>query len=159
MSLELSDISQHRNSSEDGDSLSRKLFRPWSFEPQPNDNGDGMTKPLIEEASKKPQSTSAWSRYRTSLRQHFETEPTVRPPGWWNDQMLFDRSLRSMAILMTFYATILSIVCIAYFKEFLRRENPHSTSVGQKKGQSCKSLQGVDIVCIQTCLLAFRLIS
>ena len=150
-------MSQGRTSFGDTVDFERKLFRPWSFAAHSTSQSDGMEIPLIENTSTKPQSASRWPRHSATLRQRFEAEPTVRPTGWWNDQMLFDRSLRSMAILMTLYATIMTIVCIAYLKDFVHRGNPHSTSVGQKKGRSCKSLQSMDIVCIIACVFVLRL--
>ena len=144
-------MDRDRASWSDSDGLARKLYRPWSFATQSTAQSDGMEIPLIESESRKSRSTSAWFQYPASLRRRFEATPALTRPGWWQDQMLFDRSLRSMAILMTFYATILTVVCIAYSKDFKHRGNPHSTSVGSKTGRSCKSLQGIDIVCNMVC--------
>ena len=111
---------------ESTDSFTRQLLRPWSFATQSSDNDRGVDESVVGET--------------------IEAEPTIRPSGWWNHQMLFDRSLRFMAALMTLYAVIMTIICAAYLKDFVHRGNPHSTSVGQNKGKSCTSLQGTEIV-------------
>ena len=54
--------------------------------------------------------------------------------------MLFDRSLRSMAALMTLYAVIMTGICAVYLKDFVHRDNPHSASVGQNKSKSLYKL-------------------
>ena len=70
-----------------------------------------------------------------------ESDFAVGKDGWWNGQMLIDKSLRSMAALTAFFALILTTLCVAYFPAFLTRLNRHSTSVGGNKGHSCSSLE------------------
>ena len=51
--------------------------------------------------------------------------------------MLVDRSLGSMAALMTVFAVIMVMICVVYFRSFLQRGNRHSTSIGAKIGERC----------------------
>ena len=139
-------MTQGSPSCESTDSFTRNLLRPWSFAAQSSGNDGGLDKSLSGETLKEPPSSSAWCQYPSHLRRSFVTEPVIKPSGWWNHQMLFDRSLRSMAALMTLYAVIMTGICAGYLKDFVHRDNPHSTSVGQNKGKSCTSLQGTEIV-------------
>ena len=70
----------------------------------------------------------------------------VGKTGWWKRQMLLDRSLRSMALLMTLFAVSMVIICAAYMPDFLHRGNVRSTSVGGSKGQSCDKMESINIV-------------
>ncbi|KAI9816742.1 MAG: hypothetical protein M1827_001387 [Pycnora praestabilis] len=74
----------------------------------------------------------------------FEGQFAIDNGGWWNRQMLVDRSLRAMAALMSVFALIMVIIVIVYFKDFITRENKHSTSVGGKEG-SCKTMEGKNV--------------
>jgi hypothetical protein len=60
--------------------------------------------------------------------------------------MLVDRSLRSMAALMTVFAVAMIIIVIAYAKDFANRANLNSTSVGSKEGEDCHSMEARNIV-------------
>lgn len=133
-------------SRESTDRFTRNLLRPWSFAAQSSGHDGGVDKSLSGDTLKGTPSNSAWCKYPNHLRQSFEAEPTIKPSGWWNHQMLFDRSLRSMAALMTLYAVIMTGICAGYLKDFVHRDNPHSTSVGQNKGKNCTSLQRTEIV-------------
>lgn len=139
-------MTQSSLSCESSDSFTRNLLRPWSFVAQSSGNDGGVDKSLSGETLKELPSNSAWCKHPSHLRRSFEAEPTIKPSGWWNHQMLFDRSLRSMAALMTLYAVIMTGICASYLKDFVHRDNPHSTSVGQNRGKSCTSLQGTEIV-------------
>ncbi|MCJ1267875.1 hypothetical protein MMC22_007761 [Lobaria immixta] len=63
--------------------------------------------------------------------------------GWWKQQMLVDRSLRTMAALTATFALIMVITCLAYLGDFVHRKNPYSTSVG-RSNQSCKNVERTD---------------
>ena len=65
--------------------------------------------------------------------------------GWWTEQMLVDRSLRTMAGLMTIFAIILVSITFSNLGNFMRRTNPDSTAVGGGTG-SCKSVAGRNTV-------------
>lgn len=58
-------------------------------------------------------------------------------PGWWNKQMLVDRSLRTMAGFTSVCAIVMFIIVMAYVPAFSRRTNKSSTSVGGSSGESC----------------------
>ena len=60
--------------------------------------------------------------------------------------MLVDRSFRFMAALMTVFALIMISICAAYFSDFINRANKNSTSVGGKTGESCKTMEGRNVV-------------
>ncbi len=138
------------HSFESTDSFTGRLLRPWSFVAQSSgvdvDCNKILSKETIEEHGRQTVSNSAWCRFPSHLRRSLEAEPTTRPSGWWHQQMLFDRTLRSMAALMTLYAVIMIVICASYFQDFLHRGNPYSTSVGRNHGKSCKSLQSTEIV-------------
>lgn len=78
---------------------------------------------------------------RGSIRQHAaaEIEPVRVGRGVWRDQLLSDRSLRSMAALMTAFAIGMIIVVVAYAKHFAQRSNRNTSSVGGDT-QSCKDV-------------------
>lgn len=65
--------------------------------------------------------------------------------GWWNKQMLVDRSLRSMAAFTTACAVIMLIILFSYLPAFSRRINHNSTSVGGKNGESCHTAEARNI--------------
>jgi hypothetical protein len=72
-------------------------------------------------------------------------------PGWWNKQMLVDRSLRSMAVFTTMCAVIMWIIVFSYLGPFVTRLNRNSTSVGRKDGESCGEAETRNVVrCGQT---------
>lgn len=66
--------------------------------------------------------------------------------GWWKQQMLVDRSLRTMAGLTFLSAMIMLIIIVAYLPQFTKRLNKSSTSVGGKDGESCHSMESRNIV-------------
>ena len=80
----------------------------------------------------------------------FEKGLAIGKKGWWSRQMLLDRSLRSMAFLMTLFALAMFVLCAAYFPDFLNRGNRRSTSVGGTKGQSCDKMESINVV---SCML------
>ena len=53
--------------------------------------------------------------------------------GWWKEQMLVDRSLRTMAGLTSLFALIMAIICFKYLPQLAERPNQSSTSVGVSK--------------------------
>ncbi|OCL07707.1 hypothetical protein AOQ84DRAFT_246597, partial [Glonium stellatum] len=69
----------------------------------------------------------------------YETEFARIGKGWWKDQQLVDRSIRSMALLTTVFAIAIVVVCIINMKLFYERPNWHSTSIGGET-KSCKSV-------------------
>ena len=72
-------------------------------------------------------------------------------PGWWNKQMLVDRSLRTMAGFTTVCAIVMWIIVFCYVPAFARRTNKSSTSVGGKGGESCHTAESRNIVCNCEC--------
>lgn len=70
----------------------------------------------------------------------------VRRAGWWKQQMLVDRSIRSMAALTTLFAIIMLVICAINLPRFLKRSNIHSTSVGPNVGQSCAGVERQNVV-------------
>ncbi|KAF7880702.1 uncharacterized protein EAF01_011971 [Botrytis porri] len=66
--------------------------------------------------------------------------------GWWKQQMLVDRSLRSMAGFTLLCAIIMFIIMVAYLPAFNSRLNKQSTSVGGKDGESCESMESRNIM-------------
>lgn len=89
-----------------------------------------------------------------ALAEHRESDQDVssltgqfatRGKGWWKQQMLVDRSLRSMAALTGTFALIMVIICLAYLPDLRHRMNDHSTSVGGSR-QSCESVERTDVV-------------
>ncbi|MCJ1269420.1 hypothetical protein MMC22_009312 [Lobaria immixta] len=65
--------------------------------------------------------------------------------GWWKQQMLVDRSLRSMAALTGTFALIVLIICLAYLPHLVGRKNKHSSSIGGSL-QNCESVQRKGVV-------------
>jgi hypothetical protein len=76
-----------------------------------------------------------------SIRRHAaaDIEPARVGRGIWGDQLLSDRSFRSMAALMSVFAIGMVIVVCSYAKEFGNRSNRNTTSVGGAT-KSCKSV-------------------
>lgn len=142
------------------DSFSERLLRPWSF--ASHDDGDLPTSARVsavdetwsisEETYTQPRrrrkSFGAWAKYSSSSPEipSSEEQFAVSESGWWKQQMLVDRSLRSMAALTTVFATIMVIVCCTYMSDFVYRWNPNSTSVGSKKPKSCRSTENTNVV-------------
>ena len=98
------------------------------------------------------------NRSRAYTQGSLDSQPSVfqggfatRKSGWWKRQMLVDRSLRSMAALMTVFAFAMVVLCASYFSAFLRRGSSHSTSVGARVGESCKAMETQNTVCL-SCL-------
>ncbi|MCJ1429003.1 hypothetical protein MMC29_006916, partial [Sticta canariensis] len=71
-------------------------------------------------------------------------EFTANGKGWWKEQMLVDRSLRSMAALTSIFALIMVVTCASYFRYFVSRTNKNSTSVGGKL-HSCENVERRDV--------------
>lgn len=76
-----------------------------------------------------------------SIRRHpaAEIEPTRIGRGVWKDQLLVDRSLRTMAATMTIFAIAMIILIATYAKHFNSRTNPNTSSVGGGT-KSCKDV-------------------
>ena len=72
-------------------------------------------------------------------------EITSNGKGWWKEQMLVERSLRSMAALTSIFALIMVVTCARYFGDFVSRKNKKSTSVGVKL-QGCENIERTDVV-------------
>lgn len=68
-----------------------------------------------------------------------DIEPRRVGKGVWKDQLLIDRSLRSMAALMTLFAAGMIILIALYAKHFRDRANANTTSVGGD-ARSCKDV-------------------
>lgn len=141
------------------DNFSRWLLRPWSL--VSHDDGDLPTSARISALDetwstseetyprRRRKSLGAWARYSSSARENMDSEGqfAVNKGGWWDRQMLVDRSLRSMAALTAVFATAMIIVCCTYMSDFVHRSNPYSTSVGSKKPRSCRSTENANVVC------------
>lgn len=69
------------------------------------------------------------------LHQHpaAEIEPAKIRRGVWKDQLLIDRSLRSMSLLMTSFAIGMIVVICVYAKDYRNRHNKTTSSVGGDK--------------------------
>ncbi|KAF1998651.1 hypothetical protein P154DRAFT_411092, partial [Amniculicola lignicola CBS 123094] len=82
-----------------------------------------------------------------SIRRHpaADIHPIRIGRGVWKDQLLVDRSLRSMALFMTTLAIAMLIVIFTHAKTFRDRSNPFSTSVGGDPS-SCKSVTRANTV-------------
>lgn len=82
---------------------------------------------------------------KESIREHrsYETEYARIGRGLWKDQLLVDRSLRSMALLTTVFAIAMLIVIFTNLKAFAQRPNKQSTSVGGEP-QSCKAVARIN---------------
>lgn len=81
-------------------------------------------------------------RYLTgSIRRHpvADIQPTRIGRGVWKDQLLVDRSLRSMAALTALFAIAMIIVVATRLKSFYERANKFTSSVGGET-QDCKAV-------------------
>ncbi|KAF2032996.1 hypothetical protein EK21DRAFT_36035, partial [Setomelanomma holmii] len=78
---------------------------------------------------------------RGSIRRHAaaEIEPARVGRGVWKDQLLSDRSFRSMAALMTLLAFGMIVVIACYAEHFIKRANQNTSSVGGET-ESCKKV-------------------
>lgn len=142
------------------DTFAQKLLRPWSFVSQVEEKSKIVASEfptyaqieISEEIQSLPRrrrnDLGVWAKYADPDRKEscFDGHTTAGGKGWWNRQMLVDRSLRSMAALTTLLAIIMISLCAAYMSDFVKRTNKNSTSVGSKKPQSCKSLEAKNIV-------------
>ena len=91
---------------------------------------------------------SAWTRYGDPNRERVADNTRLAPggSGWWKQQMLVDRSLRTMAGLTTIFALILLVLSIRYLPDLVARKSMNSTSVGSQSGQDCRSLETTNSV-------------
>jgi hypothetical protein len=66
-----------------------------------------------------------------SIRRHAaaDIEPARIGRGLWNDQLLSDRSFRTMAIVMTAFAIAMIILVACFMKNIVNRTNANTTSV------------------------------
>lgn len=78
---------------------------------------------------------------RGSIESHpaAEIERSRVGRGVWKDQLLVDRSLRTMAVLMTLFAIGMIILIASYAPHFRDRANTNTTSVGGE-ARSCKDV-------------------
>ncbi|OAL47207.1 hypothetical protein IQ07DRAFT_133397 [Pyrenochaeta sp. DS3sAY3a] len=76
-----------------------------------------------------------------SIRRHpaADIQPTRIGPGVWKDQLLVDRSLRTMAATMTLFAVAMIILIATHAKFFSNRSNRNTSSVGGDTG-SCETV-------------------
>ena len=93
-------------------------------------------------------SLGAWAQYSRSARGNSSSDQqfTVRQEGWWDRQMLVDRSLRSMAALTTVFAIIMIALCCTYMSDSINRPNRQTTSVGSKELTSCVTTENTSVV-------------
>ncbi|KAL8795183.1 MAG: hypothetical protein Q9195_002338 [Heterodermia aff. obscurata] len=100
---------------------------------------------------------SAWTRYGEPSQEKVfdDTQIASGASGWWKQQMLVDRSLRSMAGLTSIFALGLMILSITYLPDLLARKSLNSTSVGSRTGQDCGSLETTNAD-DWACWIAFR---
>ena len=92
--------------------------------------------------------SSAWTRYGGPRREKPVNDPQIASggSGWWKEQMLVDRSLRTMAGLTSMFALIMMILSIRYLPDLIASKNETSTSVGSQTGQDCRSLETTNVV-------------
>jgi len=78
---------------------------------------------------------------RGSIRRHAaaDIEPARVGRGIWKDQLLSDRSFRTMAAMMSALAVAMVILVACYAKHIINRANLHTSSVGGKT-ESCKKV-------------------
>lgn len=76
-----------------------------------------------------------------SIRRHpaAEIEAARIGPGVWKDQLLVDRSLRTMAATMTLFAVAMIILIATHAEFFRNRANRNTSSVGGDTG-SCETV-------------------
>lgn len=98
---------------------------------------DGWGKGLLVRIRRKPLPGYT----QGSMRKYPATdiEPTRVSQGVWKDQLLVDRSLRSMSLLMTTFAIALIVVVATNAKAFSTRANKFSSSVGGEP-RDCKTV-------------------
>ena len=145
----------------DDDGFSQRLLRPWSFVSLGSSRFSISTHvPTLGEPSniseenytlprRRHKTLGAWAQYSSTTRENPNPEEAIAvgEGGWWNQQMLVDRSLRSMAALTTIFAFIMIVICCTYMYDFTHRSNPHSTSVGSKEPGNCGSTEKWNVVC------------
>ena len=92
--------------------------------------------------------SGAWTRYGEPGRERAVHNPEIASggSGWWKEQMLVDRSLRTMAGLTSIFALIMMILSIRYLPELIARKNITSSSVGSQTVQDCGSLEATNVV-------------
>ena len=102
---------------------------------------DGWSKGLVSRVRRKPLPEST----RGSIRKHpaAEIEPTRVSRGVWKDQLLVDRSLRSMSVLTTAFAIAMIVVIATNAKSFGARVNKFTSSVGGET-QDCKTITQIN---------------
>lgn len=102
---------------------------------------DTWTKGVVNRVRRKPLPR----HMQGSIRKHpaAEIEPTKVSRGVWKDQLLVDRSLRSMSILMSALAIAMIIVVAANAKAFGTRANKFTSSVGGKT-QDCETVTRIN---------------
>lgn len=154
-----------------------------SFSPELNSNGGPSAKSLLRQSSytstvdsetaESPQPERGEVRQRNGVKskvqQWWPGRPHLRQrtstveghfahgkPGWWGKQMLVDRSLRSMAGFTTLCALIIFIIIFSYLPQFRSRLNLNSTSVGGRTGESCKTLEKKNVVCMRCYQAVFK---
>ena len=134
----------------DHEDFNRTLLRPWSFVSQRELASESSATDDVVLKENNAKYSNRKRLWRRPLRSRWfnKGEITSSPPGWWGDQMLFDRTLRSMAALMTLYAFIITVICARNFKPLITRSNKSSTSVGLNKDKMCKDLKSTEIVSI-----------
>ena len=124
-----------QDSTLDDNSFSQWLLRPWSFAsqdareistsaPGPITDESGH---VFEENDTRPHqsrtSLTALSRHSIGVHASSEKQFATGEGGWWNRQMLVDRSLRFMAALTTIFAIIMIALRCTYMSDFVNRSN------------------------------------
>ena len=156
--------SSHENTSSSSSSrrssFTRNLLRPWSFALTSDisttanvsdsiqlDAREGSNTLLLNRTPTH-ESTGSCAPYGDVDREQGVNDIRFASgrSGWWKQQMLVDRSLRSMAALTSLFASIMTIICIVYMPKLVGRHNVTSTSVGSDTGTSCESLEGTNVV-------------
>lgn len=84
---------------------------------------------------------------QSSIHQHLasEIEPTRIGRGVWKDQLLVDRSLRGMNLLMVSFAVAMILVIAFNAKAFGERLNKNTSSIGGAE-QDCKTVTRTNTV-------------
>jgi hypothetical protein len=98
---------------------------------------DGWEKNVVARVRRKP-----LPRYmQGSIHKHpaAEIEPTRVKRGVWKDQLLVDRSLRLMSLLMSAFAIAMLVVIATHAKAFGARVNKFTSSVGGES-QDCHTV-------------------
>ena len=140
----MSDIDLSLRSDE---SFHQDLLRPWSLamteyseRENQNEADDHKYSRVVEESDNKSRCkvVTFWNRCDNK-----------KPPSQsilGHHRMLFDRSLRLMAALMTLYAVVMMVICITKLKPFVHRSNRGTTSVGLNEGRRCQDLKRAELV-------------